>query len=587
MTEGQKPPSAAGRVLSLLLALLPPARMAWIVFTNGENNLSDDYVGRVSLVASMLDGTCTLGQYLRESWIGGSHSTLALTPIYYFSARFFAWNARVELALGLLIAGATVTLITAVLPARIRWLLLPVFSLLLFSTTKVTSFTFGESSLQMGLSQLGVAAGAFAVAKRSDRPVSLAVWLGAGGILASWSWGGGVMTWPVFFIALAALRIRRLAAWAILVAAAALGIAQYVWFLLIHPAVWKDSGHLQLSTFPRVFLELVGRPLSNDVSANLGRMRSAQIIGALATLALLATVLMFLRDIRRGLPQAVLLAWSLLVALQIALFRDGVAPWYLSPMMFFWCGLLALAMKISRLGAPLAVITSLLALRTQATWEDKSFYLPSRSPLAASCLREGRNAPVLCEEVVFQWRPVGRGTLALLAQPLERHHLSVFGPQRTYLLQGDVLLGRVNVETQNLSAFLSHDDRTPGDLNDFHRLDLLLAPGAAVTWRVDLPSNLKSARFLTRVRAAPGDTQLGRGARVSVTEESASAVLDERAFIPRDTSQPLSVDLSSRARKYVTLRIASEETQQGVAPLIFEAPRVLMTLDPGQIRRSP
>jgi hypothetical protein len=48
--------------------------MAWIVFTNGENNLSNDYLGRVPLVASMLDGTCSLGRFVREAWIG------AVTP---------------------------------------------------------------------------------------------------------------------------------------------------------------------------------------------------------------------------------------------------------------------------------------------------------------------------------------------------------------------------------------------------------------------------------------------------------------------------------------------------------------------------
>ena len=98
-------------------------------------------------------------------------------------------------------------------------------------------------------------------------------------------------------------------------------------------------------------------------------------------------------------------------------------------MMIFWCGLLGLAMKVSRSLGMLSVVTTfLLALRTQATWEDKSFYLPSRSPLSAACLREARKVPFVCEEAVFQWRPVGRGTVAILAQPLERLSLSVFGP---------------------------------------------------------------------------------------------------------------------------------------------------------------
>ena len=77
MSEDERPVSRAAKALSLLLALLPPARMAWIVFTNGENNLSNDYVARVPLVVSILDGTSTVGKFVREAWIGGGHSLLA------------------------------------------------------------------------------------------------------------------------------------------------------------------------------------------------------------------------------------------------------------------------------------------------------------------------------------------------------------------------------------------------------------------------------------------------------------------------------------------------------------------------------
>jgi len=578
--ENEKPPSAAGKAVSLLLALLPPARMAWIVFTNGENNLSNDYIGRAPLVRSMLDGTCTLVQYLKGTWLAGGHSLLALMPIYYLDARFFAWDVRVELALGLLLAGATLALIAAALPARLRWLLLPLLSLFLFSTTKVTSLTFGESTLQMGLSQLGVATGAFAVAKRSDRPVALSAWLGAGGILASWSWGGGIMAWPVFFAVLAVLRIRRLAAWSILAAMAALGVAQYVWFLLIQPVVWKEASALQLSTFPRVFLELLGRPLSNGVAINLGTMRSAEIIGALGTLILLATLVMFVRDLRRGLPQAVLLAWSLLVALQIALFRGGVSPWYLSPMMIFWCGLLGLAMKVSRpLGMISVVATFLLALRTQATWEDKSFYLPSRAPVSAACLREWKTAPPACRDRVFQWEIPTPGELGWLGVNLEKRSLSVFGARRTYLLQGDIPLGRVRLDPASAPSFFSRDGKIPGNIEDFHRLDLVLSPGATVTWRVDVPTATRRAYFTTVVRVAKGDRAEGRGARVSVTPEAGSALVQERVFLPRGTTRALSIDLSPFAGETISVRLLAEETHDGQTPLLFEAPRIDLALE--------
>jgi hypothetical protein len=165
--------------------------------------------------------------------------------------------------------------------------------------------------------------------------------------------------------------------------------------------------------------------------------------------------------------------------------------------------------------------------------------------------------------------------------------LSVFGSRRIYLLQGDAAVGRVTIETPNLPVFFSRNDRTPADPNDFHRLDLVLAPGAYVTWRVDLPPNLKSARFLTRVRLAAGDPTLGRGARFSITAEGSPIVLDERAFLPRETARLLSADLSSFAGKRATLRLATEQTQESATPLVLEAPRVLMTLGPVRERHAP
>ena len=257
------------------------------------------------------------------------------------------------------------------------------------------------------------------------------------------------------------------------------------------------------------------------------------------------------------------------MSLQIAEFRSAVAPWYASPMAFFWIGL---ALLLADIGGPLRalgiVAIALLALRVQGTWENKSFYLPSRSPASAACLREWRTAPPACRDYVFQWgnpppsieraleRAAGvekAGELSWLGLNVERWSLSVFGPRRTYLLQGDVPLGRVRLEPESAPLFFSNDGRTRRDVDDFHRLDFVLSPGSTVSWRVDLPPNLKRAKFLTRVHAGRGDGMLGRGARVSVAAEGSSAILEERVFIPRATARPLSVDLSSLAgkRRYV------------------------------------
>ncbi|MFI5118813.1 MAG: hypothetical protein ACHQM4_00280 [Thermoanaerobaculia bacterium] len=582
MTEVEKPPSAIGKAVSLFLALLPPARMAWIVFTYGENNLSNDYIGRVSLVTSMLDGTCTLGRFVRDAWIGGGHSAVALISIYYLNARFFAWDARVELALGLLIAGATLALIAVTLPARARWWLLPLLSLLLFSTAKVSSFTFGESTLQMGLAQLGIAMGAFGFARRGDRPVALAVWVAAGGVLASWAWGGGIMAWPVFFAALVVWRVRKVTAWAVFAGGAAAGVAQYAW--LLRPGMsGAVPGPVSWTAKWSLFLDLLGRPLVNGI-AHADPNRWSQAIGVGGLLAL-AAMLIHLRTTLRARPVPLLLVgWTLLVAFQIALFRAAVASWYASPMTFFWVGLLLLlAAAPAALRAGGVLLVALLTLRVQRTWEDKSYYLPSRAPVSASCLREWRTAPAECHARVFQWGEEGHaGELALLGAPLEKHRLSVFGPRRTYLLQGDVSLGRVRLETGGALSFLSADGRTRADPNGVRRLGLAVASGGAVSWRVDLPPGTRTARFRSVIRTDPDESSNARGATVSASAGVDGPTVASRVFLGRGQERELMLDLSSLAGRTVRLSLDAEETQtpqaQG-APLIWKAPRIELALE--------
>jgi hypothetical protein len=574
------------KALCAILALLPPARMAWIVFTTGENNLSNDYIGRVPLVLSILDGSCTLTKFVRGAWVAGGHSMIALIPIYCLNARFFEWSVWVDLGLGLALAGAALALLAASIPVRARWPLVPLLSLLLFSTSRVTVFTFGEPALQYGVSQLGVAFGAFALARWSRRPVLLATALALGGVLASWCWAGGLMAWPVFAVALLLLRVRSAAAWAVLIFGGILGVAQYVWLLLLGV---PDPAAVRLTPRPRFWsiFDLLGRPFVNEVGRNFAFSGASQLVG-LAGLALLIYVLVRGRGSPRAASALVLVAWTLLVAVQIAAFRSEVAPWYVSPMAFFWCGL-AIFLSLSTAPFPvraagLAVI-ALLTLRVQATWEDKSFYLPSRSPGSAACLREWRTAPPECHHLIFQWGDVGRlGEVGLLAEPLEQHGLSVFGSRRTYLLQGDVAVGRVVVETPNRQAFLSRDGVVAADPTDFHRLDLVLSPEAAVSWRVDVPARLRAVRFVSALRTRASDPKDGRSARFTVVSKDVQ--LEDRVFLPHGKARPVSIDLARFAGQTIRIEIRSEEARETTAPIRFEVPRIEMELLPAP-RKSP
>ncbi|MBK9063606.1 MAG: hypothetical protein IPL89_10480 [Acidobacteria bacterium] len=572
MTSDERPVSRTAKLISILLALLAPARMAWIVFTVGENNLSNDYVGRVDTVAAILEGRYGFTHLFRDTFNAAGHSWLGLLSVFLFDARVFAWDMRVELGIGLLFAAVKVLLLWLAaapgLSRRARWVLLPVLSTLAFSVTQVSSFTFGESSLQMQLAQVGLALGVFAIARLGDRPDRRAALVAAGGLIASWSWGGGVMVWPVLAAGLWAAGERSIVRWTALGAAAATGLSQYFLILetLHHPARATPPGFHD----PRRFVDILGRPFGNDLATRLSPLPSCLAFGAAALVLLAVAVLHSRGRMRERLAGLLVAGWGLLAALQIGYLRPEAAPWYVVPMTAFWMGLAVLVVA-SRGALRVAGLTAIGAglVFSNRTWEDKSFYLVSRAPVSAACMREWRTAPASCRGRLFQWGSPDVGEVRLLCEPLERLGLSAFGPRRTQLLQGDTILGRVDGLGGAGRAFLSRDGRKAGDPNDYRRLDLVLASGAAVTWRVDLPPDLELARFETLVRADAADPSIARGARVAIAGGAGEA----RVLVPRGDAEPLALDLKAYAGRTVTLRIEADDVP-GTAPLVLARPRV-------------
>jgi hypothetical protein len=583
VSADERPVPRAAKALAIAITLLAPTRIAWIVFTFGENNLSNDYVARAPIVVEIFEGRYQFRHLFTDTFITYGHSWLALLPIYLFDARFFAWSMAAELGVGLALAAAKTLLVwLALCPSlstRARWMLLPVLTTLAFATPQVASFTFGESTLQMQLPQVGLALGAFSIARFSERPSLRIALVAAGGLLASWSWGGGVMVWPVFFGALFVIGERRILSWVALLLTAGLGLSQYLWVLVLHraPSPIERPG----LRMPSRFLDLLGRPLANDTGWNLALQPVAVAFGAAGLLLAAAVVWHARRELRQRLPVLMVLGWSLFVALEIGFFRKDPAPWYIVSMTAFW---MALAGLLAAAPRPLSIIgyATIAAglLFSNRTWEDKQFYLPSRAPASAACLREWRAHAVPCHDRLFQWGGPNLSEAALLGEPLERLHLSVFSKRRTYLLQGDVAVGRVAIENSR-TAFLSRDGRTPGDPNDYHRLDLVLFPDASVTWRVDLPPDLRSARFETRVRASQDEHMLARGVRVSIAGEPAAS----RTLVPAGGRESLSLDLVAYAGKTVTLTLTAEEAAGG-APMMLEAPRIDLALAPRQHSRA-
>jgi len=148
------------------------------------------------------------------------------------------------------------------------------------------------------------------------------------------------------------------------------------------------------------------------------------------------------------------------------------------------------------------------------------------------------------------------------------------GPSRTYLLQGDVPLGRVGLDPASAPSFFTRDGKTPGDIEDFHRLDMLLSAGATVTWRVDVPAGTRSAMFRSVVRTVPDESLDARGAAVSAFAGPDGPTIASRVLLPRGLERELVLDLSRFEGRTVNVSLGAEETPTPGAPLLWEAPRI-------------
>ena len=148
------------------------------------------------------------------------------------------------------------------------------------------------------------------------------------------------------------------------------------------------------------------------------------------------------------------------------------------------------------------------------------------------------------------------------------------GPRRTFLLQRDVLHGRVSLEPDSAPSFFSRDGKTPGNIEDDRRLDLVLSSGATVTWRVEVPRGTRSATFRSQIRTVPGEVLDARRAAVSASAGPDGPTATSHLFLPRGEERELVLDLSQFEGGTVKLSLTTEDAGMASAPLLWKAPRI-------------
>lgn len=426
------------------------------------------------------------------------------------------------------------------------------------------------------------------------------------------------MAWPVFLIGLILLRFRRFLHYGMWLTTGFLTLLPYTIFMILQPtpATIKTARIVSVMNFQYI-ASAIGLPFVNGIGTNFTPTFMAGLGGGLGILlCLIGMLILWVRRstplLTQSVPAVMLISYGLLSIWQISVFRDTLAPWYTTPAMTFWIGLLGLTCTIgnSCRHSPLErtwvdktihwispvwsltvlVVLGLLYAASNVSYEDKTWHLASRSPASAACLRNYQTAPTYCEGYLFQWGVGSPSAVSTLAQPLERHHLSVFAPRQQWTLQGDFVLSTVHVnEKRNVPGLVWSADLTASSTpwSSYKHLNLFLHTPNAISWTFTLPPNVKQANFHSAIaisKSAPHEPIAdGVTFEVYVEPDSEARQLVFSRYLAPDQRQwqPFDIPLINYIGKTVTLYLTSNGGKNNIHDwAMYRYPYIDVLLDP-------
>lgn len=572
----------------VLICSIPLLTYGYVIATTGGNNLGNDYMGIIVMADKVLAGTYDWRNFLADTF-NAQHWCTACDFVHLLIAKYFYWDARLELYVGLAIAAMTLIFLFSILrePAdgKLRYVLVGGLLALVFSLSQASNLLFGIGTLSGGLGLLGFTVGLWGITNCRNKSVGLAVML-AGGILSSSSWGNVPPCWLAYLVALVLFSYRRKRHYFIWLCGTIVGLSPYAYFFLVnsHPAA-HQAVHQATHTAPAILLfnwsfviNCLGRPFATNIAYDVGARKASEFAGIFGLLAITASILCLYvqrRFTARAKASLVLVLYGLASALQLSMVRSWVMAWYTSYTIDFWIGLLGLSLALissylnresenridttggatriqpflAKVAPALAVVNlgvlAIIYVSTNRTYDDKTIFLYARSPASESTVRNYRTAPTYCEGLVFQWVDGNPGALQGLCEPLLRHSVSSFAPQQQWSLQGDFPMHNVQLLQDDLARAArwipSMDVDKVGSWRSYEHLNLYLPSPGKIVWTIDLPANIESAQLETAYAIGKTGQAGAQGDKTPITFDIAC------------TSQSLTTDKSSGESQPITL----------------------------------
>lgn len=589
----------SSRLLSsacLLLALVPLARMSYVVATTGADCITNDDILFVSLTESMLSGTYDWSRYFQDTFING-HCCAAVQALLLILGPAASWNQYtlcfVGMAMAALRAHITARFLCSAASAGLYWPTLAIVSWMLFSFSQVSILTTGIFSVMWQSCLLFMTLGAYLLWRCPGR-LSATFASCVLGILACWSLALALPGWLVYSALVILRGAHKKARCMVIAAGAAIASVPYLFFVLSGSSHSRKFSDQYVHWFDAAFLvNALGRTFANDSGSRFGSLPGSELAGTvgLVGFAMLVAVMIGSVRLRRVLtPCLVLGVWSMTVLAMIGVVRSGIAPWYALISAWFWSGLTAASTFVlvdcvkpgaARYRVGLAAMLPCLVLLAVAVWTwqcnksyiDKQYYLENRTPVSASILRNYEIAPEAFACYVFKLPGL---SVAVTGKMLERNKWSVFSRRQTWEMQGDSIFPLAagyprGVDLAGCSWIRGTNETSGGDFRSPRHLNLCVHADNVATWRVSLPGKahslvLKTAVVLGR-RAA--STHPAAGWSLTLEEKNGQSKLEKVSGSARDRRQAIRLDLSSYRGKELSILFGNSSAGSAV---VFEYP---------------
>ena len=595
-------------VLCSLLALIPFIILTWSLATTGVDTVSNDYMQFIAMANRVVHNGFDWPHYFQDTLYTKIHSYAFLFPVRLIILDLTHLSIVAEVYLGLALAVIKVVLLFLFLSlysrrlSPLRYLLLPFLSALVFSPSQISTFSYGETTLQYGFIDLFILLELMILLARPKNPLTL-VGMVIFGVLASGSGGGGLMAWPVFFTAILITDLhswKKYLAWLI-------GFSLSIWPYLAYSTFSPLNGFPSAFHVPSItyLFTSLGLPMANNINYGIQEHTQALISGMIGcALCIIGFSMLFLSPAktRQAFPALLVLVWGIFNSIEVGFSRALLAPWYTSAFILFWIGLLGIFIVLinsdttttrESLVRPVNLkISGILCLGVMGaifiysnhSFADKSFYLYSRSPVSAACLRGYQTAPTYCEGLVFQWKIGSYVNLTGLAKILKENNWSIFGPREEWTLQGDYILGNVKITTNQVRSiphWVYGSNDAPAQWDDYRHLNLLINQNQSVDWQVDLPSDLNSAAFEMGLSLADPAQCAGQQVRVIAEGKSGDqqTLYENNQLCKLKGVANIHLDMQPLAGQSITLKIQQTGANPAQSAVRLHYPRILLSIN--------